>query len=438
MPSPRPNIVLITSHDLGAMLGCYGVDPSLHTPHLDRLAGQGICFNRHFATAAFCSPSRGAMLTGMAPHVNGLMGLVNLGWDMPPGPRTLGQHLQDAGYETCLFGLQHEAKDTARLGFEFVKEMVGPRSSEAVTPLAAEWLSRQQTRDRPFYMQIGFIDVHRDFPVKHAIPTPLEQIRPLPYLEDTPGHRDDLRDFYGYIEHMDRNVGIVLSALDDASLSDNTLVIFVADHGVPFPRAKSTLYDSGLETALIMRWPKGFSGGRECSHLLSNVDLAPTVLDAAGVPIPDGIQGRSFLAALRDEAYSPRSWIFAETNTSPWNLGRCIRTERYKYITNTRPGPVTWLPIDSARSKTRADMKGPPFWRRGAVELYDLQEDPLEQHNLAGSLDDEIRKIEHELADRLRQFQHETHDPILTGPIERPPEEAEILRRLYPDVEPPS
>jgi arylsulfatase A-like enzyme len=434
MPAIRPNILLITAHDLGTELGCYGRDPALRTPHLDRLASQGVRFDRYFASAPFCSPSRGAMLTGMAPHVNGLMGLVNLGWDLPPGPRTLGQHLRDAGYETGLFGLQHEAKDTDRLGFDFVTADAAPWAAGMVAPSAAAWLRRRRAADRPFYMQVGFLDVHRDFPPQYALDAPLESIRPLPWLADTPGHRDDLRDFYGYIEQMDRHVGLILAALDDSPLRDDTLIVFTTDHGVAFPRAKSTLYDPGLHTALVMRWPNGFAGGRLCAHLLSNMDLTPTALEAAGLPVPEGLQGRSFLPALRGDAYTPRAWIFAETNTVPWNIGRCIRTDRYKYIAHTHPGPVDWLPIDSAQSKTRRDMGGPPFWRQDAVELYDLRHDPLEQRNLAGSPDAAIRKVEQDLAGLLRRFQEETHDPLLAGPIGRPPEEEVILRRLYPDV----
>jgi len=432
MKPTQPNILLIAVHDLGTMLGCYGADPVLHTPHLDGFAAEGVRWASHFATAPFCSPSRGGIVTGMVPHVNGLMGLVNLGWDMPEGPRTIGQILGDAGYETRLFGLQHEAKDAARLGFEWTSDPKAGRASPQVAPLVADWLRAEGwRRERPFYVQVGFTDVHRPYPEELAVDVPLEDVRPLPYLEDTPGLREDLRDFYGLIQRMDSSVGVILDALDAAGLRESTLVVFTTDHGIAFPRAKCSLYDPGINTALMMRWPAGFEGGRALPHLLSNVDLLPTLLEAVGIESPMGLQGSSFLPALRGEPYEERDWVFAEMNTVAWDPRRCVRTREFKYISNYMPGPVMRLPTDIEGGKTRRDMGEPPFWVLPLVELYDLRADPLEMENLAGGEDSQSRRIEGELARTLEEFQRVTCDPILKGPIERPVDEREIIRAIF-------
>lgn len=431
MSRKSPNVVLITIHDLGTTLGCYGADPVLRTPRLDRLAAEGVRWQSHFATAPFCSASRGAIVTGQYPHVNGLMGLCNLGWDMPPGSQTIGQILGAAGYETLLFGLQHEAKDpVARSGLQQMQAH-GSRSSTVVAPLAADWLRAQQGRDRPFYAQIGFSDVHRPFPEELAIDAALEDIQPLPYLDDTPGVREDLRDFYGLIQQMDRGVGQILDALGEGNLRDDTLVVFTVDHGIPFPRAKSTLYDAGLQTALIMRWPGGFEGGKVLSHLSSNVDVLPTVLAAIGIEAPGGLQGESALPALQGQAFDGHDWVYAGMNTNAVDLRRGIRTATHKYIDNTGGRAVMRLPTDIEQSKTRRDMPPPPYWQLPPVEFYDLTADPCEQNNLAGSDDPAVARLEAELAARLQQVREDTNDPLLRGPIERPSDEAEIIGAIY-------
>jgi len=430
MPT-RPNIVLVTVHDLGTMLGCYGADPVLRTPHLDRLAASGVRFDNHFATAAFCSPSRGGIATGKVPHVNGLMGLVNLGWDMPRSCVTIGHHMRRAGYHTALVGLQHETTDPSRLGFDDLL-CDGAHTSGAVVERAADWLAAQRPHDQPFFLQMGFSDVHRAFPERGLRGANLGAIRPLPYLDDSPGLREDLWEFYGLVEEMDANVGALMQCLDRNGLEENTLLVFTTDHGIAFPRAKATLYDPGIHTALIMRGPAGCQGGRVCTELLSNVDLLPTLLEAAGASPPDGLQGRSFMPLLKGQPYVEREFIFAETNTTPWNTARCIRTRTHKLIRTADPGPLWHLPSDIERSKTRRDMGEAPLWERCPVEFYDLQADPCEKVNRSG--EPGCAGAEAHCLALLRAFQEETHDPVLQGPIKRPAGEAAILRDIFEKI----
>ena len=426
----RPNILLVIVHDLGTRLGAYGEDSGC-TPALDRFASQGVRFTKHFATAPFCSPSRAAIFTGKYPHVNGLMGLVNLGWDLPEGNVTLARMLDEAGYETFLFGLQHEVKDRARLGFLHASAAPGGHRCDQVTPQVTEFLRDSAAEGRPFYARVGFGEVHRaydryeaDDPARVEVP---------PYMKDTPGAREDLAQFGGAIRTMDAAVGRILDALSAAGLEESTLVVFTTDHGIAFPRAKATLYDPGLNTALIMRWPGVIRSGEVCGELLSNVDLLPTLLEATGTPLPGDIQGRSFWGALRGSSFEPREAIFAEKNTQPNDCKRCVRTERYKYIRNYNEGPMLSLPIDIEKSLTRRDMGDDHLAPRPPVELYDLENDPPERVNLAGGA--EYSEVEKGLAETLDRIMRETNDPLLEGgpshlAITRPPDEAEIIRRL--------
>ena len=434
----RPNILLIILHDLGTRLGCYG-ETSIQTPAVDALASEGVLFRNHFCTAPFCSPSRGAIFTGKYPHTNGLMGLVNLGWNLPEHNTTLAEMLGAAGYDTYLLGLQHEKKNPAHLGFH--KQHVpktdpgrGIMSCENVAPMVCDFLmQRGKYNEKPFYARVGFLEVHRrgahfsgygqDDPNQAIIP---------PYLKDTPGVREDLAMFHGCIRFADKAVGSILETLDKSGLSENTIVVFTTDHGIAFPRAKATLYDPGIRTTLIIRWPDGIDGKKTYSELISNIDLLPSLLDMADVSLPDDIQGRSFLNLMNGRDYAHNEWIFAEKNTSPGDIKRCIRTQKYKYIRNYNEGPELSLPTDIEQSLTRRDMGDEHLNPRLPVELYDLQEDPDEIRNLAGY--PELSSVENDMASQLQSFMEETNDPIIRCSIPRPPEEAEIIRRIWSSI----
>jgi len=429
MPSDfaRPNILLIVVHDLGTRLGCYGYD-TVPSPHLDAMAREGVLFERHFATAPYCSPSRGSIITGKYPHVNGLMGLVNLGWDWNPSNTTLAKALGASGYETYLFGLQHEARDdrVADLGFQHVSDRSVRRCAE-VAPTVERFLADRGARgSAPFYARVGFAEVHRSFR-RHAPEDPARVWLPA-WTPDTPGVREDFAQYDGAIREMDAAVGRILGALDRADLTDDMLVVFTTDHGSPFPWAKGTLYDAGIRTALLMRWPNGFDGGHVVHDLLSNVDLFPTLLEAAGADVPADIQGRSFLPLLQGRTCEPRDVIFAGKNTVLADVKRCVRSARFKYIRNDAPGPALVIP-DAEISLTRRDMGNDHLRPRPEVELYDLEHDPTELVNLAGREDH--AGIEADLARRLLAIQRETADPVLTESIPRPADEKDRLDRAY-------
>ena len=420
-PPEQPHVILVSCHDLGRHLPCYGVG-GLRTPAIDRLAAEGAVLDRYFATAPLCSPSRGSILTGCYPHTNGLMGLVNRGWDMPDRTPTLPQLLRDAGYITYLFGFQHEKRDARRSGYDHLRQVRGPHQAEAVLPSLAEFLhgAREATRGNPFLAVVGLSEVHRPFRQAGYLPTDPSTVDVPGFLPDRPEVRGDLADLAGLVHAVDEYLGLLLDTLTDTGLDRQTLLILTTDHGIAFPRAKSTLYDAGLGTALLARLPGVIAAGSRQSSLLSNIDLLPTLLEAAGKPAPDHVQGRSFWGLLKGGAppAAPRGEIFAEKT---WHDGydpkRALRTERWKYIRNWEDGPELLLPADIAASPsaTVPEVAAAIARPRAPEELYDLDADPFERRNLA--TDPACAAVRSELAARLEGWMQQTADPLLQGPI---------------------
>ncbi len=232
---------------------------------------------------------------------------------------------------------------------------------------------------------------------------------------------EEMTALEGAITRMDARAGRVLAALEKSGRADRALVVFTTDHGLAMPRAKCTLYDPGLEVALILRWPEGGIGnGVVSSELVSNVDVLPPLLEAAGGNAPAGIQGHSFLPLLRGDAYEPRESIFAEkTFHSYYDPMRCVRSKRHKYIRNFETGFAVEVPADIQQGPIfRANPSLYSTDRPNVVELYDLEADPLEEHNLAGSPN--VRSLEEELSAELWKWMQATDDPLLNGPIASP------------------
>lgn len=412
-----PNMILVVCHDLGRHLPCYGVR-ALETPHLDRLAADGTLCTRYFATAPLCSPSRASIFTGTYPHTNGLMGLVNRGWDMPDRTPTLAQTLREGGYVTYLFGFQHEKKDARRSGYEHLMQVRGPHHAEAVVPALVEFLhgARDATRHNPFLAVVGLSEVHRPFKQPRYTPGDPDAVEIPGYLPDHPGVREDLADLQGLVEAVDAQVGLLLDTLRDTGLERDTLVVFTTDHGIAMPGAKSTLYDAGIGTALLMRWPGVIPAGRREDALLSNVDLLPTLLAASGLPAPATVQGRSFWPLLVGGEYAARDAVYAEkTYHDAYDPKRAIRTDDWKYIRNFEHGPDLVLPADIAAGPSAPAVTERTERPRPDEELYDLRADPFERHNLATEA--AAFEVLEDLRARLLAWMTETADPLLRGPI---------------------
>jgi len=412
---------MITCDGIGRHIGCYGVE-TVQTPNIDALAAKGIRFANYFATDCVCSPSRGCILTGRYPQANGLMGLTHEPWNwrLNEGERHLAAILKDAGYATTLVGLQHVTQgDPHKLGYD--KVLSKKRVAEETVEVACAELGRARKAQRPFFMKVGFFEVHRPF--KNGKDT--EKGVAIPhYLKDTPEIREDLAMFQGTIRYFDNCVGRILKALEASKVAAETLVVFTADHGIPYPGAKWTLFDPGIETPLVMYRPgTAMAGGKVFEQLMSNVDFLPTLLDLVGVDRPANLHGHSFRAVIegrRKESFRREVYAQRTSHALYDNLSRCVRTERYKLIRYFEPGRSVIYPTDAVPQRVAGHVERPrrKGGRRPVVELYDLKADPHERNNLAQRAEhaDTVR----ELSDKLWTWMGLVGDPLLEGPLRTP------------------
>jgi len=393
------DVVVMTTHDIGRHLHCYG-QHSVVSPNLDAFAAQGARFTQAFATAPQCSPSRASLASGLYPHNNGVMGLAHAGFDWELAVPHAAAIFAEQGFQSHLFGGQHVTPHPERLGFE------------AIHPTTDfEKVLARHGKDQRLYLEINFDETHRPYPPTGSAVVGLE----IPgYLPQSAEAMEEMTAVQHAITAMDAAVGRVLAALERSGRADDSLVIFTTDHGLAMPRAKCTLYDPGLEVALLMRWPAGGTGRFTTrTELVSNIDVLPTLLESCGVPVPAGIQGQSLIGPGREA-------VFAEkTFHSYYDPMRCIRTHRHKYIRNFETAFAVEVPADIQLGPIfRANPGRYSVDRPSMVELYDLQADPLEQRNLAGN--PETAGVELELSDRLWTWMRETADPLLLGPVASP------------------
>lgn len=380
----KPNIIWMIADDLGGKdLGCYG-HPTLRTPNINSLAAEGLRFTHAFVTTSSCSPSRASMFTGKYPHSTGAE---NLHDPLPADQKIAPELLKAVDYYSGSVGKFH-------LGTEAAKKL------DKVENDLNAWKAflDDRPKSRPFFLSIGFSDAHRPFD-RGCIDQPYEhsEIMVPPYLPDIPEAHEELAGYYDEISRMDRVVGEVLQYLERHDLAKNTVVVFVSDNGMPFPRAKTTLYDSGIQTPLLMRMPGTIQAGMVYPNLVSTIDIAPTMLELAGVFIPPDVQGKSIIKQIQDPVFSRRDVVFAERNWHDLDdHSRAVRRYKVKYIRNSFPEK----PLENSADSTVAPLFQKMLKmrdsgtltkeqmllfrsRRAKEELYDLEHDPWEFHNLA-------------------------------------------------------
>jgi len=415
-----PNIMYIHSHDSGRYIQPMG--HAISTPNLQRLAEEGVLFRQAFCAGPTCSPSRAALLTGQWPHCCGMVGLAHMGFGLNDYSRHVVSVLKSAGYFTALFGVQHEAFDQTRIGYDRLLEDGWGRGIEAarVAPAAAKFL--RERPPQPFFLSVGTMETHRCFPPHVPADDPRYCLPPAP-IPDTPETRRDMADFKTSARTFDWGVGTVLAALDAAGLADNTLVICTTDHGIAFPLMKCNLTDHGIGVFLIMRGPGGWrplrplAGGKVIDAMISQIDVLPTVFESIGIDPPAWWQGRSMMPLIRGEATEIRDELFAEvTYHAAYEPQRCVRTRRWKYIRrfDDRSRPVL---VNCDSSPTR-DVFLAMGWKDRPVareQLYDLFYDPNESCNLAA--DSAHAEVVREMSARLDRWMRETDDPLLKGPV---------------------
>lgn len=415
----RPNILLILSDDHSwAHLGCYG-NADIHTPNIDAFAKEGMRFDRYYVGTPQCVPSRATLMTGRSA-----IAVQNTRFSAPLAAeyRAYLETLKDqAGYFTGVAGRTYHL-DGSRLPPESaaVFEKYGlatfPKRLDFVKTAGGRDQIHAQYREfldavpkgKPFVLQLCFSDPHRPY-TPGDVPQPHDPAKlKLPaFYPDTRLVREDFAAYYDEISRFDADVGTVLAELMKRGLDGNTLVAISGDNGAAQFRGKGTLYEYGIHCPLIVRWPGKVKPGSTAADLISGEDLAPTFLEAGGAGIPKEISGRSFLPLLTGGKYEPREYVFTQrgahgsglpANSAAFDLGRCIVSKRYKLIYNAL-WQIPYHPVDFA---------GTPMWRelvqmnadgklspelskmyfaptRPMFELYDLQEDPNELRNLAGT-----------------------------------------------------
>ena len=432
----KPNVLLILTDDHSVPhVGCYG-DKDIMTPNLDKFAAEGMRFDRAYVTCPQCVPSRASIFTGRSPVD---IDMSRFSAPLPRAIKTYPEALRAAGWFTGVAGRTYHM-DGAVTGmppetqkvFDKYKLITFPdrlnyvkvgSGSEAQFAQFREFLDLKPA-EKPFFLQLSSNDPHRPLnthgPVKHD-PTKIK----LPeHYPDTQLVREDFARYYDEIAHFDVLFGEVMAELEKRGLAANTIVVFMGDNGASQFRGKGTLYEYGIHVPLLVRWPGKVKPGSSTAELISGEDLAPTLLEAAGVPVPPEMTGKSFVKLLRGEPFAGRQYVFAERgahgtnlpgNSADFDLGRVVVSKTHKFIYNAL-GELPYWPVDFAKDAFwqelvqmhkdgKLDPKSEKLYfspTRPMFELYDLAQDPNEFNNLASSKD--AAGIEQELKAVLQEW----------------------------------
>lgn len=431
-PDPRPNILFAISDDQSfAHTGASG-DPVVRTPTFDRIAAEGVRFTHAFCSSPSCTPSRGAILTGQECYR--LEEGVNLWSSLPSKFQTYPDLLADAGYHVGY----------TRKGWGPGSLQAGGRKQNPAGPRYDDFASFRDAAPAgaPFCFWFGSSDPHRPYAAGSGSASGLRaaDVTVPPFLPDAPAVRSDLLDYYFEIERFDRELGEILALLEERGELANTLVIVTSDNGMPFPRAKADLYDYGSRVPLAIRWPERIPAGREVSDFVNLIDVAPTILEAAGLGEPPGTTGRSLIEVLRangDGRIDPARdhVVLARERHTPWRAGRVgypmrgIRTDDFLYIRNLEPSrwpagdPPIFGEVDPSPTKDLIrDSEHAPgyeryfraaFAKRPPEELYEIANDPAQMNDLATM--DSYAEIKSRLSARLDERLLATADPRALG-----------------------
>ncbi|WP_345319597.1 sulfatase [Novipirellula rosea] len=399
----RPNILWITIEDWSPDLSCYGTK-GIHTPNVDKLAAEGIRYERAFTTSPVCSTSRSAMMTGF--HQNYIGAHQHRTEDkkpLPYGIRPIPHLLADAGYYTVLMSWKTDCNflpDTRQELFMDLKD----------------WKNRKP--DQPFFARITFGGTHRSWNRDPERPIDIEDVELPPYYPDTPFIRRDWANGLEQMQLVDREVGAILKRLVDEGLADNTIVFFIGDHGRCHIRGKQFLYDEGTRIPMIMRWPGHVEPAQVNDDLVMSIDICATVLEAAGVTPSVPLHGKSLLS---DEV-NKRRYTFAARDKmdTTHDAMRSIRSKDFKLILNLMPEraycqfsfykegaypPLAELNILNLEGKLTPEQAAFLSPSKPPVELFDLRGDPHEVHNIAD--DPKYAEVKSELLAELNRWRDE-------------------------------
>ncbi len=401
-PQTPPNILWITCEDMSFHLGCYG-SKLAKTPHLDELAANGTRYTRAFTTAGVCAPSRSAIITGMYQQSIGTQNMRTLaasaaakeaypsgfkGYSavVPEGVKCFSEYLREGGYYCT---------NNSKEDYQFV----APPTAWDESSNKAHWRNRPD-KNQPFFAIFNFTTTHESqvwVRAKEPLLVKPEDVEVPPYYPDTPEVRLDIARHLSNVMVMDQQAGNILQQLKEDGLEQNTIVFFFSDHGDGLPFVKREVLDRGLRVPFIIKNPFDNKKNVVDNQMISFVDLAPTMLSLANIPVPKYMQGQAFLG--RQKAKNPRQFVFAARDRmdSAYERVRTVRDDRYRYVRNYMPEKPHYQNIGyrlqqpSMQSILRLKEEGKlnptqMQWFRptkAVEELYDCDKDPFEFNNLA-------------------------------------------------------
>ena len=391
-PQEFPNIVIVLADDqTWSDSGVYG-NPDVYTPNIDRLASEGMRFTRAFTGTAMCAPSRQQLYTGLYPIRNGAY--PNGSW-VNEGTRSIVHYLQDLGYRTGITGKTHVGPPDS-FPWEILGDWERAKRIEIDFSAVEEFINRD--KGQPFFLIVASHNPHYKWPAVEESRYNPDVLTVPPHLVDTPETRRALATYYEEVSLFDDELGEAMTLIEQAGAADNTLFVYSSEQGNMFPFAKWTLYESGIHTAMIVRWPGNIEAGAVSEAMVHYVDVVPTLLDVVGSSVAD-LDGESFYNVLENEADTHREYIFGAHTTrgiSNWADDypiRSIRSERYKLIWNLNADGVfgnnltaenrggyyfSWNELGDEEAVRKYRI----YQKRPSLELYNIEADPFEQHNL--------------------------------------------------------
>ncbi|PQV48399.1 putative sulfatase [Jejuia pallidilutea] len=395
------NILWIIADDLGTDLSCYGND-LVYTPHLDKLASESVLHKKLFTVSAVCSPSRSSFITGMYPVTLGVhQHRTRLKKELPNNIKPITQYFKNAGYFVTN-GHVNKIDAKGKMDYNFKAEFNDLYQG-------THW--RQRGKGQKFFSQIQVFYPHRPFHLDSLHPINPDLVKLPPYYPDHPLARKDWALYLETVQLVDVNVGKVLKQLEEDGLLDKTIIFFFGDQGRPHVRAKQFLYDSGINTPLMVRYPNGHKAGSVSNKLISNIDIPAATLALAGIEKPLYMQGQDFLS----KAFK-RTYVFSMRDRRDETVDRIrsVRSKKFKYIKNYYINkPYTqyntykemhypMLPLMHVMfEEGKLNDVQKPFMGlyRPTEELYDLEKDPFEINNLAENINysTELKKLRAEL-----------------------------------------
>ncbi|MCW0218738.1 MAG: sulfatase [Prosthecobacter sp.] len=412
-----PNLLLIIADDCTYRdMEVYGGQAK--TPHLNRLASEGMKFTHCYQAAPMCSPTRHCLYTGLYPVKSGAYPNHTMAYDWV---KSIAHYLQPVGYTTHLSGKTH-INPKSVFPFEYSARADDDNPDPAVFD---QVLKETAKTDKPFLFIAASHEPHEPWTKGDASVYPPASLKLPPVLVDAPDTRAGFSKYLAEITYFDSQVGELLALLDQHSMRENTLVIVLSEQGNSFPFAKWTCYDAGLQSGCIVRWPGRVKSAVESAALIEYVDIVPTFLDAAGLAAPEILDGRSFLPVLKGERMTHKSYVYGLQTTRGINNGsdhfgiRSVRNERYRYILNLTPNetfenaatrdPIfkTWENMAKAGDE-KAKTLVHDYQHRVAEELYDCDKDPWNRSNL---IDDEnLASVRDELRGKLDAWMKQQGD----------------------------